>query len=35
MRKEIITQVHELQSPIQEKPNEKHAKTHINKTDKN
>ena len=30
MGKEIITQVQEIQSPKQDKPKEKHPKTHIN-----
>ena len=30
MEKEIANQVHEAQSPIQDKPKEKHAKTHTN-----
>ena len=34
MEKEIVTQVQEAQSPIQDKPKEKHAKTHINQTNK-
>ena len=34
MEKEIATQVQEVQSPIQDKPKEKHAKTHINQTNK-
>ena len=32
MGKEIVNQVHEAQSPIQDKSKEKHAKTHINQT---
>ena len=32
MRKEIVNQVQEEQSPVQDKPKEKHAKTHINQT---
>ena len=32
MGKEIVNQVQEAQSPIQDKPKEKHAKTHINQT---
>ena len=32
--KEIVNQVQEAQSPIQKKPKEKHAKTHINQTNK-
>ena len=35
MEKEIVNQVQEAQSPIQEKPKEKHAKTHTNQTNKN
>ena len=36
MGKEIvITQVQEAQGPIQDKPEEKHTKTHINQTNKN
>ena len=35
MEKEIVNQVQEAQSPIQEKPKEKHAKTHTNQTKKN
>ena len=35
MGKEIVTQVQEAQSPIQDKPKEKHTKTHINQTNKN
>ena len=35
MGKEIATQVQEVQSPIQDKPKEKHTKTHINQTIKN
>ena len=34
MEKEIVTQVQEAQSPIQDKPKKKHAKTHTNQTDK-
>ena len=34
MEKEIVNQVQEAQSPIQDKPKEKHAKTHINQTNK-
>ena len=33
--KEILTQVQEAQSPIQDKPKEEHAKAHINQIDKN
>ena len=32
MGKEIVNQVQEAQSPIQDKSKEKHAKTHINQT---
>ena len=35
MGKEIVNQVQEAQSPIQDKPKEKHNKTHINQTIKN
>ena len=35
MGKEIINQVQEVQSPIQDKSKEKHAKAHINQTTKN
>ena len=35
MGKEIVNQVQEVQSPIQDKYKEKHAKTHINQTIKN
>ena len=35
MGNEIVNQVQEVQSPIQAKSNEKHAKTHINQTIKN
>ena len=34
MEKEIANQVQKAQSPIQNKPKEKHAKTHTNQTDK-
>ena len=34
MEKEIVNQVQEAQSPIQDKPNEKHAKTHTIKLTK-
>ena len=34
MKKEIVIQVQETQSPIQDKPKEKHAKTHTNQTNK-
>ena len=33
--KEIVNQVQEVQSPIQDKPKEKHSKPHINQTIKN
>ena len=32
MKNEIVIQVQEAQSPIQDKPKEKHAKTHTNQT---
>ena len=35
MGKEIVNQVCEAQSPIQDKSKEKHTKTHINQTLKN
>ena len=35
MGKEIVNEVQEAQSPIQDKSKEKHAKTHINQTIKN
>ena len=35
MGEEIATQVQEVQSPIQDKPKEKHAETHSNQIDKN
>ena len=35
MGKEIVNQVPEAQSPIQDISKEKHAKTHINQTIKN
>ena len=35
MEKEIVNQVQEAQSPIQDKSKEKHAKTHTNQTNKN
>ena len=35
MGNEIVNQVQEAQSPIQDKSKEKHAKTHINQTIKN
>ena len=34
MEKEIVTQVQEAQSPIQDKPKEKHTKTPTNQTNK-
>ena len=34
MKKEIVNQVQEVQSPIQDKSKEKHAKTHTNQTNK-
>ena len=34
MEKEIENQVQEVQSPIQDKPKEKHAKIHTNQTNK-
>ena len=34
MEKEIVNQVQEAQSPIQDKLKEKHAKTHTNQTNK-
>ena len=34
MEKEIVSQVQEAQSPIQDKPKEKHAKTHTNQANK-
>ena len=34
MEKEIVNQVQEAQSPTQDKPKEKHAKTHANQTNK-
>ena len=33
-QKEIVNQVQEAQSPIQDKPKEKHAKTNTNQTNK-
>ena len=35
MGKEIVNQVQETQSPVQDKSKEKHAKTHINQAIKN
>ena len=35
MGKEIVNQVQEVQSPIQDKSKEKHSKKHINQTIKN
>ena len=34
MEKEIVIQVQEVQSPTQDKPKEKHTKTHTNQADK-
>ena len=34
MEKEIVNQVQEAQSPIQDKPKEKHTKTYTNQTNK-
>ena len=34
MEKEIVNQVQKVQSPIQDKPKEKHAKTHTNQSNK-
>ena len=34
MEKEIVNQAHKVQSPTQDKPQEKHIKTHINQTNK-
>ena len=34
MEKEIVNQFQEAQSPIQDKPKEKHTKTHTNQTNK-
>ena len=34
MEKEIVNQVQEAQSPIQDKPKEKHAKPHTKQTNK-
>ena len=34
MEKEIVDQVQEAQSPIKNKPKEKHTKTHTNQTNK-
>ena len=34
VEKEIVSQVHEAQSPIQDKPKGKQAKTHTNQTTK-
>ena len=34
MEKEIVNQAQEVQSPLQDKPMEKQAKTHINQTNK-
>ena len=35
MGKEIVTQVQKAQSPIQDKPKEKHTETHSNQSGKN
>ena len=35
MGKEIATQVQEVQSPVQDKPKQKHAETHSNQSGKN
>ena len=35
MKKDIVNQVQEAQSPRQDKPREKHTETHSNQTDKN
>ena len=35
MDKEIVTQVQEVQRPIQDKPKEEHIETHINQIHKN
>ena len=35
MEKEIVNQVQEAKSPIQDKAKEKHTKTHTNQTNKN
>ena len=34
MEKEVVNQVQEAKSPIQDKPKEKHTKTHTNQTNK-
>ena len=34
MEKEIVSQVQEAQSPTEDKPKEKHAKTHTNQTNR-
>ena len=34
VEKKIVNQVQEAQSPTQDKPKEKHAKTHTNQTNK-
>ena len=34
MEEEIVNQVQEAQSPIQDKPKEKHVKTHTNQPNK-
>ena len=35
MEKETLTQVQEMQSPIQDKPKDDHLKTHTHQIDKN
>ena len=35
MGKEIVNQVQESQSPLEDKPKEKHIKTHINQANRN
>ena len=35
MGKEIVNQIQEVQSPIQDTHKKKHAKTHVNQTNKN
>ena len=35
MRKEIVKQIQEAQSPRKHKPKEEHTQTHSNQTDKN
>ena len=34
MEKEIVNQVEEAQSPLQDKPKEKHVETHINQANR-